>query len=556
MKIRLLFIFLFCLCSLLRAQDNLPTDTFEIIKEYQPTLVDAKKIEDEVDIVDTAKVEVELDYEFSNEKVNIEFIPDPIVPAKIKGEPMVRLYNGYTRVGIGNGLVPFAELYYNNLRSKKYSIGTHLKYLNMPDFNDIEGSGMDKSHIEVFGKRFWKSKTLDTRLSFDRHNFNYYGYYNVPKITTQEVDSPDLEQFYNRFSAEVGLSNNIQDSFNLRYDGQAKYYFTSNKASQQENNILIEGTLSQFRNADLYQLDLGFDFNSYDNLQESSILKLSPHVKSVGKKFSVEVGLGIFMNSYKGEDADFHFFPIAEANYFGIKDVFIPYVGLTGGIIRNSYRSFTMENPFVNGNIDLLNSNLNYNLFGGLRGSFNTKLSYNVKLAYLNTENSPLYVKVPDSDLLISKDFFVVYDEIKETQVRAEITFKNSDRLNTYFVGEYFKFDTKEQKEAWHSPELKISARAEYNLYHKIIVKAAVFYWGSQYAQNLELVSSTPIVQTDFTIEKLDPIIDINLGIEYRYTKRLSAFLDLNNLGGINYEKYQDYPVQGFNVWGGFTYSF
>ena len=119
MKIRLLFIFLFCLCSLLRAQDNLPTDTFEIIKEYQPTLVDAKKIEDEVDIVDTAKVEVELDYEFSNEKVNIEFIPDPIVPAKIKGEPMVRLYNGYTRVGIGNGLVPFAELYYNNLRSKK-----------------------------------------------------------------------------------------------------------------------------------------------------------------------------------------------------------------------------------------------------------------------------------------------------------------------------------------------------------------------------------------------------------------------------------------------------
>jgi outer membrane receptor protein involved in Fe transport len=54
---------------------------------------------------------------------------------------------------------------------------------------------------------------------------------------------------------------------------------------------------------------------------------------------------------------------------------------------------------------------------------------------------------------------------------------------------------------------------------------------------------------------ELQGIADINLGLEYRYNKILSGFLRLNNIGNTRYYKWNNYPVQGFSVMAGFTYS-
>ena len=55
---------------------------------------------------------------------------------------------------------------------------------------------------------------------------------------------------------------------------------------------------------------------------------------------------------------------------------------------------------------------------------------------------------------------------------------------------------------------------------------------------------------------KIDPIFDFNLGMEYRFTKKLSAFVDVNNILSKNYEIWGNYHVQGINVMAGVTYSF
>lgn len=86
-----------------------------------------------------------------------------------------------------------------------------------------------------------------------------------------------------------------------------------------------------------------------------------------------------------------------------------------------------------------------------------------------------------------------------------------------------------------------------------------MFYWGEQYAQRVTEITTNQnldILDRKYGVETLAPIFDVNLGFEYRYTKKLSAFIQFNNIGGINYEKYQDYPLQGFNVFGGLTYGF
>ena len=58
-----------------------------------------------------------------------------------------------------------------------------------------------------------------------------------------------------------------------------------------------------------------------------------------------------------------------------------------------------------------------------------------------------------------------------------------------------------------------------------------------------------------YTID-LTGYADVNLSIEYRYTKRLSAFVKFNNMLASKYAIWNLYNVQRFNAWMGATYSF
>jgi outer membrane receptor protein involved in Fe transport len=110
------------------------------------------------------------------------------------------------------------------------------------------------------------------------------------------------------------------------------------------------------------------------------------------------------------------------------------------------------------------------------------------------------------------------------------------------------------QQYAWHMPELEISLGAQYDLREKIILKADVFYLGERYAQ--KSYSITLPVYVEPHAVKLPAIYDFNIGIEYRYTQRLSAFVNINNITSYRYQKWYQYPNQRLNILGGLTYSF
>ena len=557
MRNKLLPLLLCCGLSSLMAQEELPSDTFRVVKEYQPTIIDAKKIGFQPEINDTLKLEADLNYTFIDKNVPVQFQVEPIAAARIKGEPLVKLYNGYARVGVGNAMVPFGELYYSNLRSKKYAIGGHASYFNQRELNQIEASGMSKAHVEVFGKRFWKANTLDASLSYDRHNLYYYGIYQQAEalgIENPDIDDKTLEQAYDRLSGSLKLKSTVRDSFNLRHEGEITYNYTANANQGVEHNVVGNLNLNKFKNNELYSVDVLIDLNDYDFNPSNTIFAVKPQISTIGEKFRINAGLGIYMNATS--EADFHFYPIAEIKYNVLEDVIVPYVGVKGEMRRVNYSSITRENPFVAENIALANSNEKFNIYAGIRGLISSKLSFNLSGAQSRTDNAFLYVQIPDSVYQLSKEFYLTYDEVDETKIKGELVYHLNEKVNVYAEGSYSEFETNEEEEAWHRPKLKVSTSASYNLRDKIIVKLDLFYWGEQFARGVDPVINGAITTYEFNKQTLDPIFDINLGFEYRYTKRISAFIDFNNIGGINYEKYQDYPLQGFNVWGGLTYGF
>ena len=54
----------------------------------------------------------------------------------------------------------------------------------------------------------------------------------------------------------------------------------------------------------------------------------------------------------------------------------------------------------------------------------------------------------------------------------------------------------------------------------------------------------------------LDPYIDLNVGVKYAVTDKLSIFLDITNILNKKYMLFTDYPAGGIQVMGGVTYRF
>jgi len=547
----------FLFASTVLGQEALPSDTFTVVKAYRPTIVDAKKIDFQIEIEDTFKLETKLNYDFLQKKVPVSFSVEPIAAARIKGEPLVKLYRGYARIGLGNALLPMAEFHYSSLRSKNMAWGVDAKYFNMDEVNDIEGSDRSRGHLEVFGKRFWKANTFQAKLRYELDQLNYYGHYNILRLPDFEVPSSDLEQNYNRFNADFELKSTVRDSFNLRHQAELHYGLTNNEGGGNENHFRGRLNLSQFNRSEFYELELLVDHNQYDFDQspDNTLLGLKPQVSTIGERFKVKVGLGLYLNDEN--DADFHFYPLAEVKYNVIEDVLIPYAGLNGEIKKRTYGQFSLENPFLMEELNLRNSNQKFRIYTGLRGTLSSKLSFNLSGSFKRTEDDYFYVQLLDENRLMTKDFQLTYDEDDESSLKGEFIYRHSKALEISGKAEYFSFDVETIEEAWHRPEVKVNVSAEYNLRDKIILRADLFYWGEQKARGVNgEIQNNQILNQTFQTNTLDDIFDANLGIEYRYTKRLSAFINFNNIGGVNFEKYQNYPLQGFNVWGGVTYGF
>ncbi|HRU61466.1 MAG TPA: hypothetical protein P5565_08335, partial [Bacteroidia bacterium] len=109
-----------------------------------------------------------------------------------------------------------------------------------------------------------------------------------------------------------------------------------------------------------------------------------------------------------------------------------------------------------------------------------------------------------------------------------------------------YKMDT--EAEAWFRPNTEVALRADYNFRDKILLNAAIFARGPIQARTLDANGAVA--------EKINGWIDANLGVEYKYSKILSGFVRLNNLGFSRYYYWYRYQSMRFNVMAGVAYSF
>ncbi len=536
-----------------------------VIAPYEPTVSDASKISLSPRIPDERLDKPDFNYSIKSKTLKVPVLLEPIKPAKIAGESVTELYKNYLRAGIGNYWTPYIEFNANKLRSKNNAFGVHAKYLaSFGGIKDYAFPGSSVFGLDGYGKKFFKQHTLSGDAAYKRTGVHFYGFKpdDFPEL---DLEKNDYKQAYNLIEMKTGLESNYTGDDKFNHYLNFRYYYLIDKFKAQESNIKFDAGLNKnttffnFSENEKLGLDAGvdyyFDKDTLSNLNQG-IIRFDPYYNLGFEQYYFKVGLKMDLES--GPTSYFHVYPIVRAEVQVVKDILITYAGIFGEMMPNSLRSMSDENPFIISTLEKRFSNNNFSQYGGLKGHITKYLDYNVSFVNSTIENMPFYVNDTVSAIAdgLNNQFTVVYDKVKYSRVIGEFGFHYKNKFNAMLRGKYNNYFLDNENKPWHKPTLEINLSADYNMQDKIWIKAEVFTRNKTYARTFEKTASVPVVTTTEVPVELKGFADINLGVEYRYTKLLSGFINFNNILGQRYFRWYNYPSYRFNMMLGVTYSF
>ena len=536
--------------------------------------------------VDSTMEMEEIKYYLEPKQHQVTYEVENIRPARLKVvEPLGKLYGGYVKAAAGSYLTPVLDFNYASLRSKYDSWGVRGNIQS--SFGDIKDMGNTRytdASVGGYFQKFLLDNDFWAELDYTKNRYHFYGLDYSDNDLLPLRESADLfAQNYDLFDSHFKFNskNNGRDSSKLRYKTWLDFHRLTSSYQLAENYFLIGahsgwvimdeeflGTF-EFDVNNLTQPLLSLDSNSKIIAENpmsntSSVIRFNPHIYTRKKNLIAKVGVSLQANIT--DQSSFKFFPDLEVSYSLFNNVFIPYGGLKGNIQRNTFNSIRLENPFVSEDSKLLNTVQKVNLFAGVRGSLSSKFTFNLSTSIEKLDD--FYFFSPDTISSYENKFTMVYDKVDRTTITGEVTYQEDEKLKVLAKVEVFNYSPSEQDYAWQRPNFKFTLGSVLDLADKIILKGDVFFIGSRNVYSYRLPTENTNITNDENGEivfqensgryeyKLKPFIDMNLSLEYRYNKKVSAFINFNNFTAKKYQYWTNFPVQSINIMGGVTISF
>ncbi|MEY3100229.1 MAG: hypothetical protein RIS63_1128 [Bacteroidota bacterium] len=570
----LISIFVFLLIGFhLRAQQGENITIYTITnQQVEP----ATRILEHPKIIDSVKANPVKDYPLLFFQAETTILLDTIEAATVETtEQLSKLYPFYAKAGIGSIVMPLGEIYYSSDRSRNLHYGAHLKHLS--SFGDIKDRSQvvyapaqyDRSSAGAYFGLNERNYQLKMDANYSNNGFHYYG------IPDSSISADSIAQRFQLMKGSAAYTWLRGDSARLNLSFQADYQHfltlptdTTNIWRSKEDNFAFKTRGWYNYKNEYFYADLGLRFNGYKRgildsvytigdtgfVNNNTIIDFKPGVwtQALNDRLKVELGVTI-TGDISPVGTDFYVYPHAEFKYAMFNNIFIPYIGLKGGLKQNTLQGLTQVNPFIRTTIELRNEHNPYDIYGGIKGSLSKTLSFNVGVHFMHIENKAFFVT--DTLGIYDNYLTVTYDTLNQTTFEGSMTYQAGEKLKIDVMGRYNIYQLYHNAYAWNLPVLQFTARGAYNLYDKFYAqidanietgrKALV---GSD-APDAQLVEGQSIVD-------IGAIVDVNLGLEYRYTPRISLFLQANNLAAQRYNRWYSYPVQPFQVMGGFTARF
>lgn len=538
--------------------DQLPDSLrFTIRKNYRPVARDANKILSKPEVKhDTASL-AKMTYEVLSKTKEVTYEAEPLQAAKLSNEPLQKLYNGFAKVGFGNYTMPFAEVSFSSLRSKKYQAGFFGRYhASFAKLNNKRNFGFTDGGITGFGKYFLKNHVLAGKLEYDVDENYYYGF-DLNDVTYNNVSSvqgDSMHQVFHHVGFNLDLTALQEKKLKIFDQLSVGYRYTRDNFQAQEHYAALSGGVAF--NVKMEQMFIKTSFDYYNLAQPSLttnnlIWSIQPEFRAKRERWAIDLGVN-FALDVNDTTTKVLVFPVLDFHYFIVKDILRFYVGAKGGVQRNGLRSISQVNPFFKTDQALSNSWERLNIYGGFKGSITRNIGFDLSVAEIITGQQMFFVN--DTAGGLGNKFLTEYHDVRVTSFKGALSYQLKSKLALSAEAEYrlFVMPTDSIK-PWHESPFRFTFSGNYNLKDKFIFKAAISAYGPRVVRSF---TTDSLGVTTMTPQTLKGYADASIGVEYRYRRWIGAFIDFRNIASFRNEVWKQYETQGFSFIAGLHFSF
>jgi hypothetical protein len=533
----------------LAQRGEIESQTYEIVKEKSIEFAPANRVYDKVQPIQGETGKKKVDYQIIDPQINLSSPKlTPSVGAssdekKRQDEPDA--LNNYIKLGAGNYGRFLGEAFVGGRPSEDLVFTTQLKHLSAANGPvDSKNSANAATNFKIGGKYIRNAYKVDAALEYDRKNYYFYGYQPQPEAV--QVNRDTIRQTINRFGVSLGFENtdasvavdySVKTSLHTlrdRYEASELDWGTKLMAS-----VPIAESVHALLEADAFvtQRVDRFTFNR-------NLFRVKPTFKYTSDLLSVTAGINVANETDSELEINrtkaFPVFNIDVAPFAGMHI----FAGWNGDMVRNTLKTMLDENQWLGPNVQILNTDKDYEISAGVKGEGLAGFNYEGKVAYTQYRNFYYF----NNSLADTSKFAIIYDpgKTKVLTISGQAGYNFNDMFKTSLKASFYDYSVAELEEPWHRPDLTLNWFNALSLNKKLFITADFYMLRGIKAKNFQ----------SGVVTKLPVIADLNFKIDYLLTRNFSAFVSLNNVLGKQYQRYQYYPQQGLNFIGGLSFSF
>lgn len=442
----------------------------------------------------------------------------------------------FAKVGYGNIQNPFVQLAYQSAhKSSDYSIwADHISAKGKLEDQQFGNSSVGFS----FQNKLNQSQKIFVFGGYDLSAYRLYGFDHSLFSFQKNV----LLQRFNNGSAGVIFNQLLGEENKISIAPQIKFnFFSTNKSANEfSTNIKLPVEYRLKENLNL-TIQPNFEMLVYSKMKDSSklytLFQVPFKASYFSDKYKIEAG---FVSAIKKDRLNI--LPDLNVNYkIGASDLSLV-AKINSSIGFNSVHELYGLNPFIS-SPDSLAVLKQSSYAAGVHWINKKGLELTLTAGYTNFKNLPLFINTGIS----GKNMKVVTESSLEAiTINGSMEYVFSEQLKANSTAEIFIFQgQKDYNAAYGFIPIKIQVGATWMPISPLQIRLNTNFWAGQK------------VGFDFKPDaKLKEVADINLGVDYKLSKKWAIWLDLNNIANSTYQRWNQYSSFGFNMVGGIKYSF
>jgi hypothetical protein len=521
-------------------------NSIDITSSFKPTLIQPSKINFSAAPPAAEPNKPVLSYNVPAQNLFFSYQPPPLKPLAIEPDTAsVWMTSNYIKLGYGNFSTPFVQAAVGFGDGKNSIINLFGDYIS-----SAGNSGLDFQDYNNFniGANALFNTIKDHELNLGGKYSQAENFLYAPSATLPVFTKDQLRQRYTTVSMRASLKRTSASEYGIGYAPNLAVDFFSDNRDAKESNIKLTLPLTKyFGDKFKFRIGLTADVTNYTHSTlgsfKNDLYYIDPTVEfTIGSKFHVRAGV-----TPSWDNGKFNLMPNINVDFDLQEDVMQFQTGWIGYYQKNTFQRLANFNPWI-AQPQFSNNQRTYELYGGIKGSIGSHFVYNAKASILAHYNIPLFNNLFGATSIGGNKNFTTFTDplVPAFAVHGELGYVNADKfqlnssltITQYAAPDFFVKATGLLPLEWNT-------NLRWQLLKDFTLRIDAYMWDG--AAWVDQAGNT---------RKLNFVSDLNLGLEFQVAKNINVWVQMNNLLNTKYERWNQYPVYGFNMLGGVVFSF